>query len=139
MSDGDSPTKRPSQADAMPAPSEAPKRQLPGWPIRPRPGAANVPTMVAPNPRPEPAARAISPQPGEGYGAARAAPAVPERELRGMVEELANKIGHGRDADASAEIPPPEQVPAQRAAGATDPYIGTTFDHRYKIEQLLGE
>jgi len=37
------------------------------------------------------------------------------------------------------DIPPPAHVDAERAPGAKDPYIGTTFDHRYKIEKLLGE
>ncbi len=37
------------------------------------------------------------------------------------------------------DIPPPAHVEAERAPGAKDPYIGTTFDHRYKIEKLLGE
>jgi serine/threonine-protein kinase len=29
--------------------------------------------------------------------------------------------------------------PEEREPNATDPYIGTTFDHRYKIQKLLGE
>ncbi|MBK9265283.1 MAG: serine/threonine protein kinase [Polyangiaceae bacterium] len=37
------------------------------------------------------------------------------------------------------DIPPPAHVDAERAPGSKDPYIGTTFDHRYKIEKLLGE
>lgn len=37
------------------------------------------------------------------------------------------------------DIPPPAHVDAERPPGAKDPYIGTTFDHRYKIEKLLGE
>jgi serine/threonine-protein kinase len=40
-----------------------------------------------------------------------------------------------------ADLPPPSTVlhPDSRPPGAVDPYIGTTFDHRYKIERLLGE
>jgi serine/threonine-protein kinase len=47
----------------------------------------------------------------------------------------------GRDPEASLDIPPPADVkpPEERAPDAGDPYIGTTFDHRYKIQKLLGE
>jgi serine/threonine protein kinase len=48
----------------------------------------------------------------------------------------------GIDPRASAaDIPPPSRVaPAsERPPGAKDPYIGTTFDGRYKIERQLGE
>jgi len=37
------------------------------------------------------------------------------------------------------DIPPPAHVDTERSPGGKDPYIGTTFDHRYKIEKLLGE
>ncbi len=37
------------------------------------------------------------------------------------------------------DIPPPTHVDSERPPGAKDPYIGTTFDHRYKIDRLLGE
>jgi eukaryotic-like serine/threonine-protein kinase len=37
------------------------------------------------------------------------------------------------------DIPPPAHVDTERAPGSKDPYIGTTFDHRYRIEKLLGE
>ena len=57
--------------------------------------------------------------------------------------ELAHiaKAVQGRDPEASLDIPPPADVepPEERAPDAPDPYIGTTFDDRYKIEQLLGE
>ena len=43
------------------------------------------------------------------------------------------------DPEQSIDIPPPPEVSPERPPGASDPYIGTTFDHRYKIEQLLGE
>ncbi len=47
----------------------------------------------------------------------------------------------GRDPEASLDIPPPADIPPpeEREPNASDPYIGTTFDHRYKIERLLGE
>ncbi|WP_437678556.1 serine/threonine-protein kinase [Sorangium sp. So ce131] len=45
------------------------------------------------------------------------------------------------EGEPSLEIPPPDEVEPRerRPPGAKDPYIGTTFDHRYKIERLLGE
>ncbi|MRG93444.1 protein kinase [Polyangium spumosum] len=44
-----------------------------------------------------------------------------------------------RRGEQDPDIPPPTHVDADRAPGSKDPYIGTTFDHRYKIEKLLGE
>ncbi len=37
------------------------------------------------------------------------------------------------------DIPPPTQIDTERSPGSKDPYIGTTFDHRYRIDKLLGE
>jgi serine/threonine-protein kinase len=37
------------------------------------------------------------------------------------------------------DIPPPTHIDTDRSPGAKDPYIGTTFDHRYRIDRLLGE
>ncbi|EYF03936.1 serine/threonine protein kinase [Chondromyces apiculatus] len=48
-------------------------------------------------------------------------------------------MGSAPDPEPSIEIPPPAELIDERQPGATDPYIGTTFDHRYKIERLLGE
>jgi eukaryotic-like serine/threonine-protein kinase len=64
-----------------------------------------------------------------------------EPELRAAAEAIARSVGPHRDPEASIDIPPPSdlQPPEKRPAGAKDPYIGTTFDHRYKVEQLLGE
>jgi eukaryotic-like serine/threonine-protein kinase len=47
----------------------------------------------------------------------------------------------GRDPEQSLDIPPPADVkpPEERTPDSSDPYIGTTFDHRYKIQKLLGE
>lgn len=41
----------------------------------------------------------------------------------------------------SMDIPPPSRLDPETAhvAGAQDPYLGTTFDRRYKIEQIIGE
>jgi serine/threonine-protein kinase len=44
-----------------------------------------------------------------------------------------------REPETSIEIPPPAEVAQDRPPGSKDPYIGTTFDHRYRIERLLGE
>jgi tRNA A-37 threonylcarbamoyl transferase component Bud32 len=43
------------------------------------------------------------------------------------------------DPEESIEIPPPSRLPTTSDAPPGDPYIGTTFDHRYKIESKLGE
>ncbi len=63
-------------------------------------------------------------------------PRMSDPELAQIARQMA-----GRDPEASLDIPPPAEItpPEQRDADATDPYIGTTFDHRYKIQQLLGE
>jgi serine/threonine-protein kinase len=64
-----------------------------------------------------------------------------EKELRAIAEHLQAAVGKV-DPDASIEVPPPSRVDRGELGapqGAVDPYIGTTFDHRYKIEKLLGE
>jgi eukaryotic-like serine/threonine-protein kinase len=57
-----------------------------------------------------------------------------------VLAHMARQI-EGRDPEASLDIPPPADVPPpeDREPNGTDPYIGTTFDHRSKIEKLLGE
>jgi len=58
------------------------------------------------------------------------------------LREVMDRIGHvgARDPEQSLEIPPPQRIESTDEEGETkDPYIGTTFDHRYKIEELLGE
>jgi serine/threonine-protein kinase len=46
-----------------------------------------------------------------------------------------------RRFDSGDDIPPPSfiEAPENRPPGSKDPYLGTTFDHRYKVERLLGE
>jgi tRNA A-37 threonylcarbamoyl transferase component Bud32 len=46
-----------------------------------------------------------------------------------------------QEHEVSIEIPPPAELepPSQRPPEAKDPYLGTTFDHRYKIEEVIGE
>ncbi|MEZ4299294.1 MAG: serine/threonine-protein kinase [Polyangiaceae bacterium] len=64
---------------------------------------------------------------------------VSDPELRGVIEHIGQHIG-SRDPEQSLEIPPPTHVDLSDEDGdGKDPYIGTTFDHRYKIEELLGE
>ncbi len=65
-----------------------------------------------------------------------APPRISDPELAHIARQMA-----GRDPEASLDIPPPADVPPpeDREPDATDPYIGTTFDHRYKIQRLLGE
>ena len=67
-------------------------------------------------------------------------PRITDPELRAAVESIAHAV-RGRDPEASLDIPPPADVkpPEEREPDASDPYIGTTFDHRYKIQKLLGE
>jgi serine/threonine-protein kinase len=63
-------------------------------------------------------------------------PRMSDPELAHLQRQMA-----GRDPEASLDIPPPADVkpPEEREPDAKDPYIGTTFDHRYKIQKLLGE
>ncbi|MFT3765556.1 MAG: serine/threonine-protein kinase [Minicystis sp.] len=67
-------------------------------------------------------------------------PRLSDPELQAAADAIARAV-HGRDPEASLDIPPPADVkpPEEREPDATDPYIGTTFDHRYKIQKLLGE
>jgi eukaryotic-like serine/threonine-protein kinase len=69
-----------------------------------------------------------------------AIPRISDPELRAAAASIAHAV-QGRDPEASLDIPPPADVtpPEEREPDAKDPYIGTTFDHRYKIERLLGE
>ena len=62
---------------------------------------------------------------------------IVEPEVREIADALAATVGSS-DPDASLEIPPPAKV-ARAGGPANDPYVGTTFDHRYKIEALVGE
>ncbi len=83
----------------------------------------------------------VAAAPPSSGAAGRGLPSDPE--LRSVVAGLAHM--KNVDPEASLDIPPPANVAAPPAEGevrppdAKDPYIGTTFDHRYKIEALLGE
>ena len=66
-------------------------------------------------------------------------PLPSDPEMRAVIDHIGKTVGH-QDPDQSLEIPPPHQIQAEDEEGESkDPYIGTTFDHRYKIEELLGE
>jgi eukaryotic-like serine/threonine-protein kinase len=62
-------------------------------------------------------------------------------EVTAAARAIARAVRAGADPEASLDIPPPSRIsaPEERSPGVPDPYIGTTFDHRYKIDQLLGE
>lgn len=84
----------------------------------------------------------MTPQPGQ----ANSPPQIIELELSGpelqaAAEAIAKRMPQMTDAEVSLDIPPPADIapPDERPIGAKDPYIGTTFDHRYKIQKLLGE
>jgi len=89
-----------------------------------------------------PAEAVVTPQPGQ----VNAPPQIRELELsdpelQAAAEAIAKRMPRMTDPDVSLDIPPPADIapPAERPAGSKDPYIGTTFDHRYKIQKLLGE
>jgi serine/threonine protein kinase len=66
-------------------------------------------------------------------------PGMSDPELRSVIDNIGRQVGH-RDPEQSLEIPPPARIEESDEEGdGKDPYIGTTFDHRYKIEELLGE
>ncbi|HZF54493.1 MAG TPA: serine/threonine-protein kinase [Polyangiaceae bacterium] len=60
-------------------------------------------------------------------------PSVQPRSRRNPSGEYEGRI--------SREIPPPDHVEFEggRPVDGKDPYLGTTFDKRYKIEQIIGE
>jgi serine/threonine-protein kinase len=89
-----------------------------------------------------PAEAVVTPQPGQ----VNAPPQIRELELsdpelQAAAEAIAKRMPRMTDPEVSLDIPPPADIapPDERPAGSKDPYIGTTFDHRYKIQKLLGE
>ena len=89
-----------------------------------------------------PAESVVAPQPGQ----ANSPPQIRELEfsdpeLQAAAEAIAKRIPRMTDPEVSLDIPPPADIapPDERPEGSKDPYIGTTFDHRYKIQKLLGE
>jgi tRNA A-37 threonylcarbamoyl transferase component Bud32 len=84
----------------------------------------------------------VTPPPGQ----ANAPPQIRELELsdpelQAAAEAIAKRMPRMTDPEVSLDIPPPADIapPEERPVGSKDPYIGTTFDHRYKIQKLLGE
>jgi serine/threonine-protein kinase len=98
-----------------------------------RSSAASSPAIPAVSAREISISEATAPAPATRPGSM---PSLSESEIA----HLSRQVG-GRDPEASLDIPPPTEVepPEKRAPDARDPYIGTTFDHRYKIDKLLGE
>ncbi|WP_233562045.1 serine/threonine-protein kinase, partial [Sorangium cellulosum] len=108
-----------AQVDVEVRPSSRPSRS--GWVEGP---ASEAPSFAAPPPLRQKTPRFVrqsEPDADEVGGRTSAAPVS--------------------EAEPSLEIPPPDEVEPRerRPPGAKDPYIGTTFDHRYKIDRLLGE
>lgn len=68
-------------------------------------------------------------------------PEPTEAAMRQVLSTIGSPALLSIDPDESIEIAPPPYIPPveSRPPGAPDPYIGTTFDHRYKIEELIGE
>jgi serine/threonine-protein kinase len=67
------------------------------------------------------------------------APMVSDPNVAAVAAAMAARLPSMIDADQSIEIPPPAELVERTPGAASDPYIGTTFDGRYKIEKLLGE
>jgi serine/threonine protein kinase len=119
-----------------------------------------VPAMIDGN-APPPVVAVFEGAPPAGPGSPPAAQVVPTIDARhatpleaaqAKIEQSVPRLSdpellqiaramQGRDPEASLDIPPPADVkpPEERAPDSGDPYIGTTFDHRYKIQKLLGE
>ncbi len=108
-------------------------------PITEEAAAAKPPvTNGASKPRatPLPSSPAMAVSPPASVSITDAAPRISDPAFAHIARAM-----QGRDPEASLDIPPPADVkpPEEREPNASDPYIGTTFDHRYKIEKLLGE
>src|SRR6185437_7499262 len=117
-------------------------------PPSPMPAPAQMPSAEADAPIPPapPAQAEAAAAPRAQLGSLVNAPTgvaindVPPRMSEPELAHIAKAV-QGRDPEASLDIPPPESItpPEDRPPDASDPYIGTTFDHRYKIQKLLGE
>jgi serine/threonine-protein kinase len=140
---------RPSAATATPAPAAAAPAPAPEAPpvAAHKLEKATSPSLIGPPPpvvsATEPTQMAVAkPTPLQEATAKieHSVPRMSDPELQAAVETIARAV-HGRDPEASLDIPPPDEVtpPEDREPDAKDPYIGTTFDHRYKIQKLLGE
>jgi eukaryotic-like serine/threonine-protein kinase len=108
---------------------------------RPKPRASDAPAVPALSgpaslPRPRAPMASVASAAPSSVNITDATPGLSEPQLAHIA-----RVMQGRDPEASLDIPPPADVapPEDRAPDASDPYIGTTFDHRYKIQRLLGE
>jgi len=123
------------------APSEAMKAADAPAAAEPATKAAEAePAAAADEASPPEAAAKPTPLEAAAAKIEQSKPRLTDPELRAAAESIARAV-QGRDPEASLDIPPPADVspPEDRESGANDPYIGTTFDHRYKIQRLLGE
>ena len=133
----------------------------PGPPPPPRPAAGSAAGLrpppssapplahegaAPPSNRPNPITERLEPSHLAGAASARSAAVaeaigrVSDPALRAAIVSLPHGA-MGADPESSLEIPPPQIVDdvELRPPDAKDPYLGTTFDHRYKIEQVVGE
>jgi len=90
------------------------------------------------------AAPAFGPAPNPApHPASASQPSIPRASLSSLDPAMREHLRamDGLDVEQSVEIPPPKvaPLPSERPPGAKDPYVGTTFDGRYKIERQLGE
>ena len=117
--------------------------------LRPPPGSAPPLAQegaAPPSNRPNPITERLEPSHLAGAASARSAAVaeaigrVSDPALRAAIVSLPHGA-MGADPESSLEIPPPQIVDdvELRPPDAKDPYLGTTFDHRYKIEQVVGE
>jgi serine/threonine-protein kinase len=132
-------------APAAPAATSAPETSPPAAVapapiVAPEPIAAPAPIVAAVAPAASPVPPKPTPLEAATATIEHSVPRLTDPELQATADLIARAV-HGRDPEASLDIPPPTDVtpPEDRAPDATDPYIGTTFDHRYKIQKLLGE
>jgi serine/threonine-protein kinase len=128
-----------------------PPRPAAGSSVGLRPPPSGVPALapdVSPMPSSRPNAITERLEPSHLTGAESARPVaiaaaagrVSDPALRAAIVSLPQGA-MGADPESSLEIPPPQMVEdvELRPPDAKDPYLGTTFDHRYKIELVVGE
>jgi serine/threonine-protein kinase len=148
--------KKPSEIDAVLNTSITEPGALPDLRLQPPPSGLKAAKPDSVPAIPQPSEATSTPHPAVSAAPASRTPSslasaqrqmsdailrLSDPELQATAEALARAIPRTLDPEASLDIPPPAEItpPDERPSGAKDPYIGTTFDHRYKIQQLLGE
>jgi serine/threonine-protein kinase len=139
----------PSSPPATPPRPSAPQGTIPHFGPPPAPFHPLAETVAMPGASPR--SSLPGPTPSSSQGAAPASgpaggvqmPSDPRASQPGprSAPVGSSRVSGAVDHESSIEIAPPALVeaPSQRPEGAKDPYIGTTFDHRYKIEAVVGE